>query len=189
MTIRVNKTAIPGCYELSPTVFKDKRGLFVKTFHQDIFSENGLETHFTEEYYTLSHRDVVRGLHFQVPPMDHVKLVYCVAGEVIDAVVDLRVGSPTYGQFEVFTLSAKKGNMVYIPRGLAHGFCVLSESAIMQYKVTTVYSPEYDSGILWNSAGIPWPCEAPVISERDRGFPALSGFSSPFKYMDSHDNK
>lgn len=177
-------TRIPGCFELHPAPFRDERGVFVKTFHEDNYAQNGLETYFAEEYYSLSHRGVLRGLHFQLPPRDHTKLVYCVAGEVIDAVVDLRVGSPAYGKFETFNLSAEKANMIYIPPGLAHGFYVVSQSAIMMYKVTTVYSPEHDTGILWNSAGIPWPDMHPVVSKRDSEFIALVDFKSPFTYQE-----
>lgn len=180
--MEIKKTKISGCYEIIPKVLKDERGYFVKTFHQDIFRESELETHFAEEYYSLSHKGVLRGLHFQLPLADHVKMVYCVAGRVIDAVVDLRVGSSTYGQYEIFEMSSERANMVYIPRGLAHGFYVLSDNALMLYKVTSIYSPEHDAGILWNSAGIQWPDINPIISKRDSDFPSLSNFISPFSY-------
>ncbi len=147
MQICLKNSKIPGCFEITPQIFKDERGMFVKTFHKDVFKEHGLETGFVEEYYSFSCKGVLRGLHFQLPPKDHVKLVYCVSGEVLDAVVDLRVGSPTYGQFELFEVSAEKANMIYIPKGLAHGFYVESENAIMMYKVTTVYSPDHDTGL------------------------------------------
>ena len=183
MEIEIRQTEILGCFEIIPKVLKDERGTFVKTFHQDIFKANGLETHFAEEYYSFSHKRVLRGLHFQLPPMDHVKLVYCIFGKVLDAVVDLRVGSPTYGKFEIFELSSEKANMIYIPKGLAHGFYVESENAIMMYKVTTVYSPEHDTGILWNSVDIPWPDEKPIISQRDSQFQTFADFQSPFRYV------
>ncbi len=176
----INKTTIPGCFEILPKVIKDKRGVFVKTFQRSLFEENRLETVWVEEYYSLSKRRVLRGLHFQVPPHDHAKLVYCVIGKVLDAVVDLRINSPMFGQHILFDISAEKANMIYIPRGLAHGFYTLSESAIMMYNVSTIYAPEHDTGILWNSAGIAWPDDRPVISKRDAGFPSLSDFTSPF---------
>jgi len=182
MKINLKPSKIPSCFEIILEVFKDERGSFVKIFHQDVFQEYGLEIYYAEEYYSFSHKGVLRGLHFQLPPMDHVKLVYCVSGKVLDAVVDLRVGSPTYGEFETFELSAEKANMIYIPKGLAHGFYVLSESAIMMYKVTIVYSPEHDRGIRWNSVGIPWPDEKPIISKRDSEFPDFKDFKSPFIY-------
>ena len=161
-------------------MFEDVRGRFVKVFHEQEFMAQGLEHNFAEEYYSVSYKSVIRGLHFQMPPMDHVKMVYCVEGEVMDVVVDLRVGSPTYGQYALFDLSAAKSNSIYIPKGMAHGFCALSDRAIMVYKVSSIYSPEHDAGVLWNSVGIPWPLEQPCISDRDQNLPALLDFESPF---------
>lgn len=178
--MEITPSKITGCYELQPNILWDDRGRFVKVFHQGVFAKHGLETCFAEEYYSVSQRGVLRGMHFQTPPMDHTKMVYCIAGAVLDVVVDLRLGSPTYGEFVQFDLNAEKGNIVYIPPGLAHGFYALSDSATLIYKVTTVYSPEHDSGILWDSAGIPWPDSAPILSTRDKGFPALKNFVTPF---------
>ncbi len=175
-------TSLRGCLEIRPRLLDDERGRFVKVFHQAAFASAGLATEFVEEYYSVSRRGVIRGLHFQHPPRDHAKLVYCVAGRVQDAVVDLRVGSPTEGRHALVELSAETGNMVYIPSGLAHGFCVLSDSATLVYKVTSVHSPEHDAGIRWDSAGIPWAVTAPILSERDRQHPGLAGFASPFSY-------
>lgn len=163
-------TAIPGCYELLPNVHTDERGKFVKTFHLDDFESLGLRTDFKEEYFSVSRKGVLRGLHFQKPPHDHVKMVYCVEGNVFDAVLDLRKASPTYGKNISFELSGEKCNVLYLPKGVAHGFYTMSTSAIMMYKVTAVYSPGHDSGIMWNSAGIAWPCNSPAISERDSKF-------------------
>ncbi|HEY0665076.1 MAG TPA: dTDP-4-dehydrorhamnose 3,5-epimerase [Gallionella sp.] len=173
---------LSGCLELQPKAFDDARGRFVKVFHEQAFAAQGLETRFAEEYYSVSHRNVIRGLHFQLPPMDHVKMVYCVQGKVMDVVLDLRAGSPTYGQHAAFELSAAKANCIYIPKGMAHGFCTLSEQATMVYKVSSVYSPAHDAGILWNSADIPWGVSEPILSARDQGFPALDQFESPFRY-------
>ena len=175
------QSKIIGCYEVQPLIYDDKRGRFVKVYHYDSFINRSLETNFVEEYYSISHKNVIRGLHFQLPPFDHVKLVYCVVGEVLDVVVDLRMGSPTYGQHALFELNARKANSIYIPKGMAHGFCVLSEQAIMVYKVSTIYSPLHDTGLLWNSAGIPWPIMQPCISERDNNFPSLAELETQFK--------
>jgi len=180
--MRIVPTPIPGCLQLLPDVLRDERGSFVKTFHQDVFRENGLATDFAEEYYSVSYKRVLRGLHFQRPPKDHVKLVYCVTGTVLDAVLDLRLGSPTYGEHAAIELSAEKGNLLYIPKGLAHGFYTKSDLAVMLYKVTTVYAPEHDTGVLWNSAGIQWADEEPILSSRDRGFLKLRDFQSPFRF-------
>jgi len=173
-------TAIPGCFEIKPRVQEDERGLFVKTFHADAFRERGLAYSFAEEYYSVSHQRVLRGFHFHLPPHNHAKLVYCLAGEVLDAVVDLRRGSSTFGQYELFELTAKKKNILYIPSGLAHGFYVQSGDALMIYKTTTLYSPEHDAGIRWDSVGINWPDKSPIVSERDHKFVRLAEFESPF---------
>lgn len=178
----VKPSQIADCFELQPKIFEDVRGRFVKVFHKEYFAAHGLETNFVEEYYSLSYKNVVRGMHFQLPPADHVKMVYCVQGEVMDAVVDLRVGSPTYKKIALFELSAFKANSIYIPKGMAHGFCALSEQAIMVYKVSTMYSPSEDAGILWNSVGIQWPTTEGIISSRDQNFPTLDQFESPFRY-------
>lgn len=174
------ETPIPGCWELRYRLFEDNRGRFVKTFHRDTFAAAGLETSFAEEYHSVSHQGVLRGLHFQTPPMDHVKLVYAIAGMVLDVVLDLRVGSPTYGRHHMLELSATAANALYLPKGVAHGFYVPECEAIVAYKVTSVHSPFHDHGIRWDSAGISWPKGVPVLSERDRGFPDLSDFVSPF---------
>lgn len=171
---------IEGCFEVKPIIREDFRGRFIKTFHKEESATIGLPMFYAEEYYSTSCKGVLRGLHFQLPPADHEKLVYCSYGEVLDVVVDLRKESATYGQYELISLSAEKGNMLYIPKGLAHGFYVLSDLAVMMYKVTSVYHSECDSGILWDSVGIPWPDTNPIISERDRGFQRLADFDSPF---------
>ena len=178
----IKETTIPGCYELQPVVRYDSRGRFVKTFHAEFFASHRMATKYVEQYYSISEHGVLRGLHFQIPPHDHEKLVYCTDGAILDAVVDLRVGSPTYGQHSAFELSAEKGNQVYIPKGLAHGFFVMSDSATTVYNVTTVYAPEHDTGILWNSVGIAWPDPAPTMSERDRAFLPCSQCKSPFRF-------
>ena len=173
-------TPLEGCFELQPIVRGDNRGSFVKTFHADAFADLGLDTDFKEEYYSTSIKNVLRGMHFQTPPADHVKLVCCTEGAVKDVVVDLRKNSPTFGKHCTFELTAEKANMLYIPKGFAHGFLTLSERATMLYKVTTVYSPENDKGILWSSCGIDWQCDTPILSARDQTHPPLAEFYSPF---------
>lgn len=182
MIVDVNETNIKGCYELQPKAFQDERGLFVKTFHEEVFKEKGLAFQFVEEYYSYSKKGVLRGLHFQTPPKHHVKVVYCLSGEVLDVVVDLRKGSPTFGESEIFKLNFKKKNMIYIPSGLAHGFYVTGDHALLLYKVTSVYSPENDNGIHWNSFKDLWPGKKPIVSERDSSFASFCQFQSPFIY-------
>jgi dTDP-4-dehydrorhamnose 3,5-epimerase len=185
---KLQASILPGCFEVYPKVFEDERGRFIKTFHAPSFDALGLCTDFVEEYYSVSHKGVIRGMHFQLPPHDHFKLVYCSAGVVMDVVLDLRKGSPTFGRHAVFELSADKSNMIYIPKGMAHGFCVLSDNATMMYKVTSIYAPDCDYGIRWDSAEIDWPslCDISLLSDRDKSFVSLSDFDSPFDYSEGH---
>jgi dTDP-4-dehydrorhamnose 3,5-epimerase len=179
--MNIVETQIPGCFEIQPKIITDGRGSFVKTFHQELFAQHGLETHWAEEYLSVSKKGVLRGMHFQLPPHAHAKLVYCIDGEVMDVLVDLRKGSPVYGKAVTFNLSAGKNNILYIPIGVAHGFYTLSEKAIMVYKTSTVHSAESDAGILWNSFDI-WTDSNPIISERDNKHISFSNFASPFTF-------
>lgn len=181
----IRPTNIPGCLELAPAVRSDPRGRFVKTFHADFFASNGLAANFREQYYSVSSRGVLRGLHFQRPPADNDKVVFCTDGEVMDVALDLRRGSPTYGQHSVVEISSERGNLLYMPRGLAHGFYVRSVIATMVYNVTSAYDAANDTGVLWSSAGINWPDPKPLVSERDARLPPLSGFDSPFVYSEA----
>lgn len=174
-------TEIPGVFELRGRVFTDQRGSFVKTFHEARFRELGLNTVWRELFWSSSAKGVVRGLHFQAPPSDHVKLVACVTGAIWDVVLDLRRASPTYGRHVARELSAGNGTQLYIPRGMAHGFLALSEGAVISYALETVHDPAADRGVLWDSCGIPWPLDGiPIISARDAALPGLAGFESPF---------
>ena len=174
--------SIAGCVEAIPLIQTDLRGRFIKTYHEDIFHEQGINTSWREEYFTYSRKGVLRGMHFQLPPHDHHKLVYCVKGTVLDAVVDLRKGSPTFQTFQTFTLDSGKGTMLVIPPGLAHGFYCLSDEVVLFYKVSSVYAADQDTGIHWDSVGIPWPNTSPILSERDRSLPPLQEFHSPFTF-------
>jgi len=178
--MEIIKTSIEGCFELQPRIFADDRGRLVKTFHQDIFESNGLKTDFKEEYYSVSKKHVLRGLHFQTPPYDHVKCVTCLSGKIFDVVVDLRKNSPTFKQYFSIELDAEKGNMLYIAKGMAHGFFVLSDSAIFLNRTTTVYAPNNDAGIRWDSCEIDWPSMQPILSEKDKEMICLTNFESPF---------
>ena len=178
--MKLKKTGIEGCYEVLPLDLKDHRGRFVKPYHQDEFKEAGLDLTVREEYYSVSKKNVLRGLHFQLPPKATIKLVTCLDGAILDAVVDLRKQSPTYLNYFTIELSEEKGNLLYIPEGLAHGFCTLSEEATVLYMCSAVYSPEHDTGIRWDSAGIPWPVKKPVVSGKDQHLVTLEEFFSPF---------
>lgn len=173
-------TPIEGCYELQPRIFEDSRGKLVKTYHEDTYKSYGLATDFTEEYYSVSYKNVLRGLHFQLPPHDHVKCVTCIEGKIFDVVVDLRKNSATYKKYFALELDAEKGNMLYIPKGLAHGFYVMSDKAIFLNRTTVIFKPESDTGIHWDSCGIDWLDKNPIISEKDANMMQLDEFKSPF---------
>lgn len=178
--IKVTPGKIAGVRLLQPTPYSDARGSLVKTIREDIFAGHGIPTKFAEQYYSVSVRNVLRGLHFQMPPHDHYKLVTCVEGEVFDVVVDLRKGSKTYGGHESFDLNGATGDSVFVPSGCAHGFYVRSDTAIVLYNVSSLYAPSHDTGIRWDSAGVVWPCTDPAVSDRDAGLMRLPDFSTPF---------
>ena len=182
MGMELRPTHLPGCFELRPRIIADERGRFVKLFQRSDYQKLGLTTEYREEYYSSSKKGVIRGLHFQLPPHDQAKAVFCIEGSAMDVAVDLRKGSPTYGKHFALTLDAQSGNGLYLPKGFAHGFCALTDSAVLFYKVETEYAPESDAGILWNSCGIDWPSASPILSARDRSFVALKDFASPFVY-------
>ncbi len=180
MNAVICKTDIDGVYIIDSKSFVDERGLFLKTFHAEVFEKNNLAIDFKEEYYSISNKNVIRGMHFQIPPNDLEKLVYCIKGRVLDVMVDLRKKSATYNKYITINLSGSDGQIVYIPKGVAHGFCSLEDDTIMMYKVTNVYAPESDRGILWDSFGLKWPIVKPIVSSRDLSFPSLEEFNSPF---------
>ena len=178
----VQETAIPGCVKITPTRQTDARGSFVKTFHADTFAAQGLETGFREEFVSTSVRGVLRGMHFQVPPAHHAKLVTCLAGKILDVALDLRRGSPTYGEHLRIELDAATPSSLYLAPGLAHGFLTLSDQAMVSYLVSTVHSPDHDTGVRWDSFACPWPVDEPLLSERDAAHPPFERFDSPFRF-------
>jgi dTDP-4-dehydrorhamnose 3,5-epimerase len=173
-------TELEGVKVLRPRIFTDLRGTFVKTFHAPTLREAGLDFTPQEEFFSISHRNVVRGMHFQLPPADHVKVVYCLTGRVLDVVVDLRKKSPTFGRHLTRELSGHNREILYIPTGFAHGFLTLEDDTTMLYQTSTAHSPAHDTGIRWDSIGFDWPAANPIMSDRDRQFPALGDFKSPF---------
>lgn len=173
-------TNLAGCHEVRFRRHLDARGSFLKTYHEDTFRALGLCTSWREEFVTTSARGVIRGMHFQVPPMQHTKLVMCLAGRVMDVVLDLRVSSPTYGQHAAVVLSADSANGLYIPEGFAHGFQALEEGSTLLYKVSSIHSPEHDRGLRWDSFGFEWPLADPALSPRDETFGLFANFQTPF---------
>lgn len=178
--MKVEKTAIEGVYILHLFNAADQRGEFVKTFHKASLSAAGLNTQFDESFYSINKKGVIRGMHFQVPPEDHDKIVYCSNGTLNDVILDIRKDSPTYGEFVKIKLSAQNHLGVYIAKGLAHGFESLEDHTIMTYLTSTMHSAAHDSGILHTSFGCEWDTTNPIINERDTQWPALQDFKSPF---------
>lgn len=178
----VEETCISGLMIVHPDVNPDDRGSFVKTYHEPTWHTNGLRTDWVEEYYSVSHKNVLRGLHFQLPPMEHAKVVSCEFGSIFDVILDIRCGSPTYGLAYSRMLDAADPVLMYIPVGMAHGFLALTEGAVVSYRVTSVYDRGCDAGVLWSSVDCTWPVAFPVISVRDAALPPLSQFNSSFVY-------
>jgi dTDP-4-dehydrorhamnose 3,5-epimerase len=180
--MHIQPLKFPKCWRILPKLVADERGMFVKTYVDSEYRDFGFLASYAEEYFSYSIRSVLRGLHFQTPPHEYFKVVSCLYGRVRDVIVDLRVGSPTYQQYESMELDAQDGYLLYLPPGIAHGFLVQSETAILAYKVSSHHSPAHDAGIRWDSIPVDWGMEAPVLSARDQAFPALSEFISPFLY-------
>lgn len=174
------KLNIEGCYLIELNQFKDNRGTFIKTFHSDEFSKNNINLDMHEEFYSISAKNVIRGMHFQIPPFDHDKFVYCAHGAVLDVIVDIRKNSNTFGQFYHVELNDENNLALWIPKGIAHGFLSLADNSLMFYKTSSVHNPACDSGIKWNSFGFEWPVENVIISEKDSKLCIFSEFDSPF---------
>ena len=170
---------LPGALRVRLKRLCDARGDFVKTFSQTLYGSAGIEFEFREEYYSTSKKDVIRGMHFQTPPHEHDKIVYCAAGAVEDVLLDLRRGSG-YGKSCSVLLSDDRPEVIVIPKGVAHGFRSLKDGSLMVYKTSTEYAPQHDTGIHWNSFGFDWRCDSPILSDRDLGHPLFSEFKSPF---------
>lgn len=169
-----------GAFIIDLPAFYDDRGCFVKTFHATTLAEHGISFDLKESYFSLSKKDVIRGMHFQTPPHQHAKIVFCPQGAILDVIIDLRKDSPTFKQFFAQELSAENHKAYYIPEGFAHGFKSLTDDAITYYLVSSEYSQQHDTGVLYNSFGFDWGVDKPVISARDLSFPALTDWGSVF---------
>ena len=185
--MNVIKTGIDGVVIIEPRIFEDSRGYFFESFSQREFDEKVCPISFVQDNESKSSYGVMRGLHFQRPPYTQSKLVRCVKGAVLDVAVDIRKGSPTYGQHVAVELTEDNHRQFFIPKGFAHGFAVLSEIAVFQYKCDDFYHPEADGGIniLDNTLGIDWkiPTEHTILSEKDTKHSLLKDFNSPFTYQ------
>jgi len=178
------KTTIDNLVLLKPTIFKDQRGYFMESYHQKNINNLIGDVNFVQENESESSRGVLRGLHFQNPPFTQAKLVRCLKGSVLDVALDLRKNSKTYGNFETTILSEDNKNQLFIPKGFAHGFVVLSETAIFSYKVDNYYNPEFESGIIWNdpNLNIDWKINKQkiIVSEKDNNLPTFYKINNPF---------
>ena len=181
--MNIEKTGIEGLYIISPKVFGDNRGWFCETYSQKTMEEAGLFAEFVQDNHSFSEKkNILRGMHFQIKPMAQLKLIRCTRGAILDVVVDLRKGSPTYLKHEKVELSADNHKMFWIPKGFAHGFLTLTEDCEIQYKVDALYSPEHDRSILFSDPcfGIDWGTSNPIMSEKDKNAPLLADVDIDF---------
>lgn len=161
---------LTGVWEIQLAPIQDERGFFMRAYDTGLFEQAGLHRQWMQENHSRSERaGIIRGLHFQFPPFAETKLVRCIRGAVLDVFVDLRLGSPTFGQWDSIELSETNKKLIFIPRGFAHGFCTLTEESEVLYKVDNVYNREHEGGLLWSDPeiGIDWPVQTPVLSEKD----------------------
>lgn len=177
--MRFNETSIPDVYILENEAFLDRRGYFIKVFHKNSFRPSVSACDLREVFFSESHQGVIRGMHFQLPPADHSKIVSVVSGSIFDVILDLRTNSPEYGKHIANVLSRNNNKSIFIPCGCAHGFYSLTDSVVL-YMTTAEYSKEHDTGIRWDSFGANWPNEGSVLSERDMAFIPFKNFKSPF---------
>ncbi len=175
MPFEFQRLKIPEVILIKPKVFEDERGFFMETYKKPDFERAGIACNFVQDNHSKSKYGVLRGLHFQKDPYAQAKLVRCIKGVVFDVAVDLRKNSPTFGKYVSVILSEHNKYMLFIPRGFAHGFCVLSREAEVIYKVDNVYAPDYEGGLIWNDpdVGLEWPIDNPILSEKDKKWPTL----------------
>ena len=180
--MKIERTDFLGVFLINNFNVSDPRGSFVKYFNIDFFKENELDFNISESYYSISKKNVIRGMHFQLPPNDHKKLVFVPQGEIIDVIIDLRKESKTYKEIFYTTLSSSNKRAILIPKGFAHGFKSLLDGTITMYNVSSTYDKASDSGILYNSINFDWDVERPILSERDKSFETLDHFKlkNPF---------
>ena len=182
--MKLTKTNISGLIVVEPKIFHDSRGYFFEPYNKLEFDKLFGDVNFVQDNESKSSKGVLRGFHFQKPPFDQAKLIRCIEGDVLDIALDLRKSSPTFGKVESIILSNKNKKQFYIPRGFAHAFLVLSETAVLSYKVDNVYAPDYDCGVIWNDPSllIDWGINEVdlIISDKDKKLDLLSNIKSPF---------
>jgi len=180
--MKIISEEISGVKLIQPSVFEDERGYFYESYNAQKLSGIGIDEEFVQDNQSLSHRGVLRGLHFQKPPTAQGKLVRVVKGAVLDVVVDIRKNSPTYGNHYAVELNENNKLMLWVPVGFAHGFCTLEDNTVFSYKCTNYYDPKSESGIIWNDIdlSIDWKMENPILSNKDKENTLFSQFESPF---------
>lgn len=180
--MQVERLDIEGLFFLTTDVFYDSRGYFLETFNETRYAELGIADKFVQDNLSFSKKGVLRGLHYQAPPFGQGKLVSVLSGKVLDVAVDIRASSPTFGKYIAVELSEENHRQLFVPVGFAHGFVVLSDTALFAYKCTNVYSKENDRGILWNdpALGIDWQIENPIVSEKDQRHPLLADIAKEY---------
>ncbi len=184
MPFSFKRLDIPDVILVEPKAFEDERGFFMETYKASEFKENGIGYDFAQDNHSRSQKGVLRGLHYQLRPMEQGKLVRCVRGRIWDVAVDIRKGSPWFGKWVAVELSEENKLMLWVPPGFAHGFVALEDETEVVYKVTKEYAPELDRGIIWSDPdiGIEWPVENPVLSEKDSRLPTLKEAENNFVY-------
>ncbi|MAU37752.1 MAG: dTDP-4-dehydrorhamnose 3,5-epimerase [Flavobacteriales bacterium] len=183
--MEIKKTDLDGVFLLKPTVFGDHRGFFMESYTKRKFEEIGIDYDLIQDNHSLSTESgTLRGLHYQTNPMALTKIVRCIRGEILDVVVDIRKGSPTFGKWISAKLSAENKMQIVVPKGFAHGICTLEDNTEIMYKVDQYYSPEHDKGVLWSDPelGIEWLVENPILSEKDKEQPLLKDAENNFEY-------
>jgi dTDP-4-dehydrorhamnose 3,5-epimerase len=186
--MKIITTAIEGILIIEPNIFMDRRGFFLETYNQKRYNAAGIITTFVQDNLSYSLKNTLRGLHFQIKH-PQAKLIQVISGEIFDVAVDLRSGSATFGKWTGIHLSDENRRQVFIPEGFAHGFCVLSESALFHYKCSDFYAPDDEGGIIWSDPdiGIEWPVENPIVSEKDNQYQKLSDLTA--EQLPSFNNK
>jgi len=184
MAFQFKKLNIPEIIHIEPEIHSDQRGFFTEVYKSPEFKQHGMTRPFVQVNHSKSIKGVLRGLHYQKEPMAQGKLVSVIEGEIFDVAVDIRTGSPTFGQWIGIRLDSKGKKMLYVPEGFAHGFCVLSEAAQIIYYSTEVYSPEHERGLLWSdpAVGVKWPIKDPILSDKDAVSPKLEEIDNNFNY-------
>ena len=177
--MKFEKLSLPGIVLIKPEIWKDSRGSFMESYHENKYSIGGISDKFVQDNYVISHQNTLRGMHYQIK-FPQAKLVRCFRGEIFDVVVDIRTNSPTFGEWVGVELSESNNYQLYIPEGFAHGYYVLSEISKVYYKCSNIYYPEYEKGIIWNDSNIKikWPANNPQLSDKDNSWPILSNINN-----------